>query len=46
MAKITAARCAIAAALALLRDSVIDTPTMKRKKGKTRSVGVQPCHSA
>src|SRR6185295_1436788 len=27
-------------------ESGIDTPTMKRKKGKTRSVGVQPCQSA
>ena len=27
-------------------DSVIDTPTMKRKNGKMRSVGVQPFHSA
>ena len=26
--------------------SVIETPTMNRKNGKTRSVGVQPCHSA
>ena len=30
----------------LLRDSVTAKPTMKRKKGKTRSVGVTPCHSA
>ena len=30
------------------RDSAkeIATPTMNTKKGKTRSVGVQPCHSA
>ena len=28
------------------RDSVIDTPTMKRKNGKIRSVGVQPFQSA
>ena len=28
------------------RESVIDTPTMKRKKGKIRSVGVQPFHLA
>ena len=27
-------------------DSVSDTPTMKRKNGKIRSVGVQPCHGA
>ncbi len=27
-------------------DSVMETPTMKRKKGKIRSVGVQPFHSA
>ena len=27
-------------------DSVIDTPTMNRKNGKIRSVGVQPFHSA
>ncbi len=25
--------------------SAIDTPTMNRKNGNTRSVGVQPCHS-
>jgi len=28
------------------RDSVMDTPTMKRKNGKIRSVGVQPSHLA
>ena len=28
------------------RDNVIETPTMKRKNGKTRSVGVQPCQDA
>ena len=27
-------------------DSVTDTPTINTKKGKMRSVGVQPCHSA
>lgn len=27
-------------------EKVIATPTMKGKKGKIRSVGVQPCHSA
>ncbi len=27
-------------------DSVIDVPTMNRKNGKMRSVGVQPFHSA
>ena len=32
--------------LAVFRDSVIETPTMKRKNGKIRSVGVQPFHSA
>jgi len=32
--------------LADLCDSVIETPTMKRKNGKIRSVGVHPCHSA
>ena len=32
--------------VALRLDSVIETPTMKRKNGKMRSVGVQPCHSA
>ena len=44
----TAARLAIfhhgADSVAL--DNASDTPTMKRKKGKMRSVGVQPCHSA
>src|ERR1044072_7557806 len=30
----------------LPRPSVIETPTMKRKNGKTRSVGVQPLHAA
>src|SRR5829696_4736686 len=29
---------------ALRRDMVIATPTMKRKNGNTRSVGVQPSH--
>ncbi len=29
-----------------LRDSVIATPTMKRKNGKIRSVGVHPSHGA
>jgi hypothetical protein len=24
----------------------METPTIKRKKGKTKSVGVAPCHSA
>jgi len=24
----------------------METPTINKKKGKTRSVGVQPCHSA
>ena len=28
------------------RESVIETPTMKRKNGKIRSVGVQPFHVA
>ncbi len=28
-----------------VRPSEIETPTMKRKNGKIRSVGVQPCHS-
>ena len=28
------------------RDSVIDTPTMNRKNGKMRSVGVHPFHVA
>jgi len=37
---------AIEPQLALFFDSVIDTPTMKRKKGKIVSVGVQPFHSA
>ena len=32
--------------LVLFRDSVIETPTMNRKNGKMRSVGVQPFHSA
>src|SRR5262245_16051451 len=54
-AKITAARRSARAARTD-RDSpasprrpiakAIDTPTMNRKNGKTRSVGVQPCHSA
>ena len=30
----------------LLKDKVIETPTIKRKNGKTKSVGVAPCHSA
>lgn len=27
-------------------DSTVVTPTINRKNGKTKSVGVQPCHSA
>jgi hypothetical protein len=29
-----------------LKEKGMATPTMKRKKGKIRSVGVHPCHSA
>jgi len=35
-----------AGAASVRRESVSDTPTMKRKNGKMRSVGVQPFHSA
>ena len=28
------------------KENEMETPTINRKKGKTRSVGVQPCHSA
>ena len=32
--------------LNLERAKTIETPTMNKKNGKTRSVGVAPCHSA
>ena len=41
-----AARRRMDAVSAFFLDSVIETPTMKRKNGKMRSVGVQPCQSA
>ena len=45
--KITIDRLTIFQGLPIVpRDSVIETPTMNRKNGKMRSVGVQPFHSA
>ena len=32
--------------ISLERERTMETPTIKRNKGKTRSVGVAPCHSA
>ena len=45
-AKMIAARRKIELQLAVFFESVIETPTMKRKNGKMRSVGVQPCQAA
>jgi hypothetical protein len=46
MAMMSAPRRTIVPHAAFLRESVIATPTMNRKNGKMRSVGVHPFHAA